>query len=490
MGRRKNRKKHNQNTSIKKYETKAKADTCDEKHGAFGFASGTGRHDDDCSSDYRSYSAENYSSSYKKQIAQYPENVISTSEGFMEVVHSEAWGTVLIPVEDPKALTLTFQELNSIKLIDDFPKIPTRLWSRWVKLCLHQCYQQDSERKLEAIRQWNSVRDEFEYFHYVDGKKVMIDDPSEVLRADSKYRIISEYSSIYAGSGGYNYTSGYKNYQKQLEVEALLCRKMDNLSEWKIVIPKQQVTHASVHAETAQSVDIETGEIYKVFPPTGWLHAGSTHSHNTMAAFYSKTDDDSELTVPGLHIVIGSINREKETYDAVASIVLRQIRKKVSIKDVVEDEDLEDVDFHPNVLECISNSSSTSETSKTSSPAKTSSDDDVSSIKGRYHSGRYFDFDDHDYYDNSDDDTKNEEIRDDEETRDNEETRSDEDRSDKENNEEISPKENEESWWASWKKKLLGSYKPYKSRTSLDSKHKPCDSCDISGDPTGLIYGD
>lgn len=61
------------------------------------------------------------------------------------------------------------------------------------------------------------------------------------------------------------------------EVSVLLLRKKPDFKQWKIVVPKQLVTAASVTAETEKTIDIITGQEYDVFPPEGWAHCGSIH---------------------------------------------------------------------------------------------------------------------------------------------------------------------------------------------------------------------
>lgn len=146
--------------------------------------------------------------------------------------------------------------------------------------------------------------------------------------------------------------SGKKARNQQLEASILFLRKEDDLSQWKAVVPQQLVTGVSVKADFSKNCDIVTGEEYTQFPPEGWIHAGSSHSHNTMAAYFSSTDDKNELGVPGLHIVVGSIDKQKMVYQHCASIVLQFQRKFVVITKVV-DTAPKLLDFHPNVLNYI-----------------------------------------------------------------------------------------------------------------------------------------
>lgn len=118
------------------------------------------------------------------------------------------------------------------------------------------------------------------------------------------------------------------------EVQVLLLRSETDVKLWKVLVPKQIITPATVEAVTHPSCDLETGEDYEVFPPVGWVHAGSSHSHNTMAAFFSGKDDRGELTVPGLHFVIGHITAD--SYDIKASIVINRARFLVAPNYVLE----------------------------------------------------------------------------------------------------------------------------------------------------------
>jgi len=214
----------------------------------------------------------------------------STDNGCYKIFESSAWGRYLVPVDDPDGVKLSKFERNGIQLKKEFPKIPSDLWSRYISLCFYMC---------------------------PEGKKL---------------------NSTYHDS--------------QLEVQVCLLRDEETLSKWKIVVPKQVVSGVSVKAELAKCIDIETGEKYEQFPPPGWLHAGSSHSHNTMDSFFSSTDDKSELTVPGLHIVVGNIDHKKKEYTYRASVVLQKLRKDVELDDVVE-ADPEALEFHEDVLAYI-----------------------------------------------------------------------------------------------------------------------------------------
>lgn len=219
--------------------------------------------------------------------------VRSKSSGMYQINGSKAWGKYLVKTSDPDGTDVSKKTVSNFSLNKNFSKIPADQWSRYISLCFYMC------------------------------------------PANAKKLARFEHDS-------------------QLEVQVCLLRDRATLTKWKIVVPKQVVTGTHVDADLQKSVDLETGEEYTMFPPMGWLHAGSSHSHNTMAAFFSSTDDASEKSVPGLHIVVGSIDHEKMEYEFVASIVLQKNRKSVELDDVVETEPVPDCPFHDKVLDYIS----------------------------------------------------------------------------------------------------------------------------------------
>jgi hypothetical protein len=144
-----------------------------------------------------------------------------------------------------------------------------------------------------------------------------------------------------------------KTVDESTEVSVLLLRSEDDFSKWRVLVPEQEVGGAYVKAKFDLCCDIETGELIKDnFPPPGWVHAGSSHSHNTMPAFFSSVDDEAELSVPGLHVVVGKIDIEHRTYQLKASVVLRGQRRYVDHKMVIE-MDGRWAKFHPNVLSVV-----------------------------------------------------------------------------------------------------------------------------------------
>jgi hypothetical protein len=133
-----------------------------------------------------------------------------------------------------------------------------------------------------------------------------------------------------------------------LEVSCRLLRHEDDRSRWRILVPRQEVSAASVRVKSFdRSVDIATGEVIEQYPPIGWIPCGSSHSHNTMAAFFSGTDDKYELGDPGLHIVVGAIDLTKRNYTLAASITANHRRFLIEHDAVIDTTPVSDVSYHP-----------------------------------------------------------------------------------------------------------------------------------------------
>lgn len=142
--------------------------------------------------------------------------------------------------------------------------------------------------------------------------------------------------------------------RRNLEVSCRLLRHEDDRSRWRILVPKQAVSSASVRVDSFdQAVDIETGEIISQYPPAGWIPCGSSHSHNTMDAFFSGTDDKYELGDPGLHVVIGTIDTINLKYTLKASVTANHRRFDINFADVI-DTTPADATYHPSALEMVS----------------------------------------------------------------------------------------------------------------------------------------
>jgi hypothetical protein len=142
--------------------------------------------------------------------------------------------------------------------------------------------------------------------------------------------------------------------KSSVEVSVRILRSEEDHSQYKILVPRQVVSGAAVRVDSFdESIDIETGEEYKSYPPQGWIPVGSSHSHNTMPAFFSGTDDKYELGDPGIHIVVGGIKVNEMKYEIAASVVGSGRRFKISYQELIDATPVETLTFHPKVIEYV-----------------------------------------------------------------------------------------------------------------------------------------
>ena len=139
-----------------------------------------------------------------------------------------------------------------------------------------------------------------------------------------------------------------------VEVSVRILRSEDDPSVYRILVPKQKVSGASVRVDSFdEAIDIDTGEEIYSYPPDGWIPVGSSHSHNTMSAFFSGTDDKYELGDPGIHLVVGSIKVKEMKYSIAASVVGSGRRFIVSYEDLIDATPIPNAEFHPKVLDYV-----------------------------------------------------------------------------------------------------------------------------------------
>jgi len=151
-----------------------------------------------------------------------------------------------------------------------------------------------------------------------------------------------------------------------VEVSVRILRSQEDPSKYRILVPRQKVSGATVRIDSfTESIDIETGEELVEYPPQGWIPVGSSHSHNTMPAFFSGTDDKYELGDPGIHLVLGDINSQKNSYSIAASVVGSGRRFEMHYNNLIDATPIPDVTFHSKVIDYVDYTSPlTSTTSK------------------------------------------------------------------------------------------------------------------------------
>lgn len=180
-----------------------------------------------------------------------------------------------------------------------------------------------------------------------------VDDPEANETNDlnqSSFKLIENFPKIPADLWSAVIKLYFDHAKNKNEVQVLLLRDEDTLSHWKIVVPRQEVTGTSVDSYNFNDCcDLITGEKYTVFPPEGYIHTGSSHSHHVLKlADFSSIDDKNELSVNGAHILVSNVNFANMEYIPTASIVLRKRRYYLPAEKVIDLHPME-VAYHPNV---------------------------------------------------------------------------------------------------------------------------------------------
>lgn len=104
---------------------------------------------------------------------------------------------------------------------------------------------------------------------------------------------------------------------------------------YKLHVPQQFVSHASVHYRRVGTIHLEEME--------GYLRVGTIHSHCDFGAFHSGTDVDDESDFDGLHVTFG--HNDKDAFTISASLVINNFRKIVDPLEYLEGIEKENGNF-------------------------------------------------------------------------------------------------------------------------------------------------
>ena len=116
--------------------------------------------------------------------------------------------------------------------------------------------------------------------------------------------------------------SFFKEVYRQYRAEAIvLLFYNEETGEHKIIPPKQKVTMAACDYDKGISID-------------GFTMIGTIHSHGSMSAFHSGTDDHDEEHFDGLHITLGHLNDDYQSISA--SIVANGFRVVIEPMEYVD----------------------------------------------------------------------------------------------------------------------------------------------------------
>ena len=101
-----------------------------------------------------------------------------------------------------------------------------------------------------------------------------------------------------------------------------------NRTEFKWSCPEQKVSGASVNYTEDH-------------PGEGWMTLLHMHSHASMSAFHSGTDDKDEMHVDGYNITIGKLN---DVFEFECRVMIGKAQTKCNMEDIVENW-IEQADF-------------------------------------------------------------------------------------------------------------------------------------------------
>jgi len=163
-----------------------------------------------------------------------------------------------------------------------------------------------------------------------------VNDPDGVETPDyiDKFELLPDYPRLPRHLFGaiVNFFNQFERLNR--EVQVILYRNDEDLREWRVMVPKQENTIASVKADLKIQVDLITEEVVEDLPEN-WLFAGTMHLHpGNLGAFWSATDDESELKNPGLHCTIGYL--DAEALDICASVTMNGNRYPFAPNLVIE----------------------------------------------------------------------------------------------------------------------------------------------------------
>lgn len=107
-------------------------------------------------------------------------------------------------------------------------------------------------------------------------------------------------------------------YRKFATEAIVLLHRADN-GKWAFQIPEQKVSAAAADYTSGNSTYVVEDNLQtylEALPalPAGqsWKQLGSIHSHASMSAFHSGTDDKDEFGFDGIHITMGKFNEKRE----------------------------------------------------------------------------------------------------------------------------------------------------------------------------------
>ena len=119
-----------------------------------------------------------------------------------------------------------------------------------------------------------------------------------------------------------------------IESQVVLVQHEKHL-QWDALVPSQTNTSASVSADKTKLISLLNEKEWNAIPD-GWVESGTMHSHPNMKAFWSATDDRSELKATGIHATVGG-NWKTKQFTVCTSICMNGVRHLFRPNDLIDD---------------------------------------------------------------------------------------------------------------------------------------------------------
>ncbi len=122
----------------------------------------------------------------------------------------------------------------------------------------------------------------------------------------------------------------YKTHQSEVAVILYFHKDAD---KWGYCVPQQTVSGSSVKYDLSKGLDfIHEDNLNRRADsiPEGYAQVGSIHSHASMSAFHSGTDNADEFNFDGIHITIGGFDKPQHEYACRMIISGNEYKKNLS----------------------------------------------------------------------------------------------------------------------------------------------------------------
>jgi proteasome lid subunit RPN8/RPN11 len=123
-------------------------------------------------------------------------------------------------------------------------------------------------------------------------------------------------------------------YDKHKSESVVLLYHSFSQKRWIWAVPEQEVASASVNYKMTDKARFVFGKGVMEALPEGYVMIGSVHSHASMSAFASGTDNHDECAFDGFHITVGNMDKD---FSYHARLIMSGMKRDVPLNQVVED---------------------------------------------------------------------------------------------------------------------------------------------------------